>query len=99
MRAIHYAPLDKLRPAVVLTRSRAVGRLSTVTVAAITSTIRHLATEVLVDESNGLPHLSVINLDNIYTIRYERLGRHLGYLHPEQESRLHAAMIRAFGLD
>ena len=44
MRAIHDAPLDRLRPAVVLTRSRAVGRLSTVTVAAITTTIHGIAT-------------------------------------------------------
>jgi len=98
MRAIHLAPLDKVRPVVVLTRTRAIGRLSTVTVAAITSTIRHLATEVLVDESNGLQHLSAINLDNVYTIRYERLGQHLGYLHPEQEGELHTALVRAFDL-
>ena len=98
MRAIHLAPLDKVRPVVVLTRTRAIGRLSTVTVAAITSTIRHLATEVLVDESNGLQHLSAIHLDNVYTIPYDRLGQHLGYLHPEQEGELHTALVRAFEL-
>jgi mRNA interferase MazF len=98
MRAIHMAPLDKLRPALVLTRSRALGRLSTVTVAAITSTIHGVATEVLVDESNGLQHLSAINLENVFTIRYEKLGRHLGYLRADQEDALHAGLARAFDL-
>ena len=98
MRAIHLAPLDKLRPAVVLTRERAIGRLSTVTVAAITSTIRGLATEVLVDESNGLQHLSAINLDNVYSFSYPKLGRHLGYLNESQEAALHRGLIRAFDL-
>ena len=88
----------QLRPALVLTRSRALGRLSTVTVAAITSTIHNLATEIQVDESNGLQHLSVVNLDNIFTIRYAKLGRHLGYLRTDQESALHAGLIRAFDL-
>jgi mRNA interferase MazF len=98
MRAIRYASLDKLRPVVVLTRSRAVGRLSTVAVAAITSTIRGLATEVRVDESNGLHHACVINMDNVYTIPHASLGRQLGWLHPEQEAALHAALVRAFDL-
>ena len=98
MRAIHDAPLDRLRPAVVLTRSRAGGRLSTVTVAAITTTIHGIATEVEVDESNGLHHVSVVNLDNVFTIPYERLGRHLGYLTEGQEAALHSALIRAFDL-
>ena len=93
-----YAPLDELRAAVVLTRSRAVGRLSTVTVAAITTTMRGIATEVELDESSGLHHVSVVKLDDVLTIPYERPGRHLGCLTEGQEAALHTALIRAFDL-
>ena len=48
MRPIHIARLDKPRPVVVLTRELIRPRLTNVTVAPITSTIRGLSTEVLV---------------------------------------------------
>ena len=98
VRPVHLAQLDKTRPVVVLTRAHAIGRLSTVTVAPITSTIHGLATEVAVGAANGLDHDSVINLDNVYTIRSDRLGRQVGCLHDEQEPGLRAALVRAFDL-
>ena len=99
VRAIHLASLDKTRPVLVLTREPALGRLRTVTVAAITSTIRGLATEVPVGPSNGLVHPSVVNLDNVFTIDQRSLGRRVGYLLDDQESALFRAVINAFDLD
>ena len=42
MRPLHIATLDKRRPVLVLTRELMVGRMSTVTVAPVTSTVRAL---------------------------------------------------------
>ena len=99
MRPIHLAQLDKTRPVLLLTRAVAVGRLSTVTVAEITSRIHGLHTEVLVGPSNGLDHESAVNLDNMHTIALSQLGRQVGTLLSSQEGALLAAMVAAFDLE
>ena len=99
MRPIHLAALDKTRPVLILTREIAIGRLRTVTVAAITSTIRGLATEVTVGPDNGLDHASAVNLDNVFTIDHRALGRRVGFLLDHQEADLHRAVVSAFDLD
>ena len=99
MRPIHLAELDKTRPVLVLTRDVAIGRLRTVTVAAITSTIRGLGTELPVGRANGLDHDSVVNLDNVFTVDYRSLGRRVGFLLDDQEPALAEAIINAFDLD
>jgi mRNA interferase MazF len=58
---------DKRRPVVVLTRSELLGHLGTMTVAAVTSTIRAVASEVALDASDGLPRPCAINLHNLFT--------------------------------
>jgi mRNA interferase MazF len=92
------ARLDKTRPVLILTRETAFGARD-VTVAGITSTIRGVATELPVGTANGLDHESVVNLDDVQTIRRDDLGRFLGYLDAQQEPALHRALIRAFDLD
>ena len=62
MRPIHVAHLDKARPVLVLTRELVRPHLNTVTVAAITSTVRGLSTEVAVDAANGIQQLSLIHI-------------------------------------
>ncbi len=98
MRAIHLARVDKTRPVVVLTRDRARGAMSKVTVAPITSTIKGLHTEVRVGVRNGLDHEAVVSCDNVMTLPVERLGRQVGFLHEDQESALAAAIVSAFDL-
>lgn len=99
MRPIHLARIDKVRPAVVLTRELAVPHLNWVTVAPITSRIRGIAVEVPVGRANGLDHDSVVNLDNIVSIRTSDLGREVGWLLPEQEAALTEAIHAAFDLE
>src|SRR3954454_23790978 len=99
MRPIHLASLDKIRPALILTRDLAVGRHRTVTVAAITSRVHGLATGVIVGAMNGLDHESAVNMDNIFTIDYSALGRRLGLLLDTQETALRNALSHAFDLD
>ncbi|MET0966459.1 MAG: type II toxin-antitoxin system PemK/MazF family toxin [Nakamurella sp.] len=98
MRRIHLARLDKTRPVLILTRETAFSAQD-VTVAGITSTIRGVATELPVGKDNGLDDDSVVNLDDVQTIRREDLGRFLGYLTGAQEPALHRALIRAFDLE
>lgn len=97
MRAIHLARMDKSRPVLVLTRTTARG-MTNVTVATITSSVRGLASEVLVGRANGLDHDSAISCDNVYTIHRDRLGRQLGFLLSTQELELTAAIAAAFDL-
>ena len=99
MRALHIARLDKPRPVVVLTRELIRPRLTNVTVAPITSTIRGLSTELPVGATNGLEHESVVSLDNVQTIPVDRLGRLIGRLHDVQEEALTRAIHAAFDLD
>ncbi|GAA1609866.1 type II toxin-antitoxin system toxin endoribonuclease MazF3 [Kribbella sancticallisti] len=99
MRPLHVARLDKPRPVVVLTRELIRPRLTNVTVAPITSTIRGLSTEVLVGSQNGLDHPSAISCDNIQTIPKVQLGRLIGYLLPDQEAALAEAITLAFDLE
>lgn len=99
MRPLHIARLDKPRPVVVLTRELVRPHLTNVTVAPITSTVRGLSTEVPVGAHNGLDHPSVISCDNVQTIPKLQLGRLIGYLLPDQEAELAAAVRAAFDLD
>lgn len=54
VRLYQFAPPDKKRPVVVLTRDSAITYLSTVTVAPITSAIRDVPSEVVLTEEGGI---------------------------------------------
>ncbi|HYB38860.1 MAG TPA: type II toxin-antitoxin system PemK/MazF family toxin [Mycobacterium sp.] len=99
MRPIHLAHLDKTRPVVILTRELVRPHLTRVTVAPITAAVRGLSTEVVVGTQNGLDQTSVVSCDNITTIPTNAIGRHIGYLLPDQEPVLSQAIRAAFDLD
>jgi mRNA interferase MazF len=98
MRPIHIAHLDKARPVLILTRELVRPHLTRVSIAPITSTVRGLSTEVPVDGANGLDHDSVVSCDNIVTVPKSALGRHIGFLLPDQETKLAEAIRAAFDL-
>src|ERR1700693_144441 len=54
IRLYRFAPPDKARPVVVLTRDSALQYLSTATVAPVTSAIRGVPSEVRLDEEDGM---------------------------------------------
>ena len=99
MRPIHLAKLDKVRPALVLTREAIRPYLNTVTVAPITSSMRGLRTELSVGPANGLDHESIVSCDNIRTIPVNDLGEQIGYLLSSQEPALAEALAAAFDLE
>ena len=99
MRTIHLATIDKVRPALVLTREVARPYLGRVTVVPITSTVRGLKTELTLGPSNGLDHSCVANFDGVTTIPVADLGRQIGFLLDSQELELTEAIAAAFDLD
>lgn len=72
--------LDKRRPVVIVSRDDVAGRRDSTTVAAITSTVRGIPTEVLLDHRDGFPQLCAVNCDELQTIRKVRLSRRIGRL-------------------
>src|SRR5580704_8762322 len=98
MRPIHVAHLDKARPVLILTRELVRPHLTTVTIAPITTTIRGLSTEVLLDAANGLAGPSVVSCDNVTTIPTAALGAQIGVLLDSQEPALSNAIRAAFDL-
>jgi mRNA interferase MazF len=95
---MHVATWDKRRPVLVLTRELMVGRMSTVTVAPITSTVHGLATEVLVGTRNGLQEQSAVKCDQIVSIPIDQLHEQCGWILDGQELELHDAIRAAFDL-
>ena len=99
VRLYEFAPPDKKRPVVVLTRNSAISYLSTVTVAPITSTIRDVPSEVLLDEEDGLKAPCAVNLHNAVTVSQERLGRRVAQLSSSRMTEICAALRFSLGCD
>jgi mRNA interferase MazF len=87
------------RPAVVVTRDRAIPFLANITVAGVTGTIRDLPTEVPLGREHGLARECVANCDNLFTIPKNALGARRGELDPEALLRLRNALRIALDLD
>jgi mRNA interferase MazF len=83
---------DKNRPVVIITRQSALSYLNDVTIAPITSTIRSIPTEVVIDEKDGMKSLCAINLDHIQTISKTRLGPYITSLSRKRIKELNAAL-------
>lgn len=92
-----FAPPDKRRPVVVLSRTSALGLLRTATVAPITGSIRGAASEVLVGVEEGLKKPSAVSLDHIITVPQEQLRRYVGHLSSSLMERVCEAVNIALG--
>jgi mRNA interferase MazF len=99
VRIYQFKPPDKRRPVVVLTRDSAVGYLSTVTVAPITSTIRGVPSEVALDEEDGMKGPCVVNLHHAVTVSQHRLGRRVTQLSSVRMVEICLALRFAIGCD
>jgi len=84
VRLYRFAPPDKQRPVLILTRDNAISHLSTVTVAPVTSTIRGVPSEVTLDDDDGMKTPCAINLHNAVTVDQGRLGRRVANLSAER---------------
>jgi mRNA interferase MazF len=99
IRLYRFAPPDKQRPVVVLTRESAVEYLPTVTVAPITSTIRGVPSEVILDETDGLKKPRAVNLHNMVTVSQQRLGKRVAQLSNARMGEICVALRFSIGCD
>ena len=97
IRLFRFAEPDKPRPVLVLTRDSIIDRLSRVTVAPITSTIRGIASEVALGPEDGMKDACAINLHNIVTVPRAGLGRLVGRLDERRLEEVCGAIAFALG--
>ena len=97
IRLCRFPPPDKERPVLVLTRASAIAHLATVTVAPITSTIRDVPSEVILDISDGMKGRCAVNLHNAVTIAQSRLGRRVSGLSAARMGEVCSALGFALG--
>ena len=87
---------DKRRPVLVLRRPSPIRLLHTVRVAAVTSILYGLPTEVELGVDEGLKGTSCVNLCNVFTVPRHDLTTFVGTVAPERMARVCAALAVAF---
>jgi mRNA interferase MazF len=85
---------DKRRPVLILSRQDAIDGLRTVMVAPITSTIRGLPSEVMLDVADGMKGPCAANLDHVHTVPQADLRHYVATLKPA----VMAAVCRALAI-
>lgn len=90
---------DKKRPVLVLTRESALGFLGEATIAPVTSTVRHIPSEVVLTEADGVPHTCAVNLDHVQTVPRSRIGGVIATLSSARMADVRAALLFALGFD
>ena len=99
IRLVRFPAPDKARPVLVLTRGSAIGYLSRVTVAPITSTIRDVPSEVVIGPEDGIKHVSAVNLHNVVTVQKSIIGRRVAHLREEKMRDVCRALGFALGCE
>ena len=87
------------RPVLLLSRNEAYAVRELVTVAPVTTRMRHIPSEVPLGPEDGLPRPCVVNLDTITTIAKRILQERLVPLSPEKLKAVEAALHFALGLE
>ncbi len=87
------------RPVLVLTRNSGLSMLTSVTVAPLTTRVRTSPTWVEVAASEGMARRSFVNLDNIQTVKGERLQEFMMRLSGARLREVAGAIEFALGLD
>ena len=90
---------DKRRPVLVLTRPSLIRLLHTVTVAAVTTTLRGSPTEVAIGLAEGLKEVSCVNLCNLFTVRQKDLTNFVGTVGPQKMTEVCQALALASGCE
>ena len=97
VRLYQFLPPDKKRPVVVLTRNSAIGYLHTVTVAPITTSIRGVPSEVVLNEGDGMKQPCAVNLHNLVTVSQSKLGRRVAHLSSSRMSEICSGLEFSLG--
>lgn len=94
-----FAAPDKLRPVVLVSREDAYTKRRLVVVAAVTTRIRQIPSEVAVGAAEGLPRASVANCDDLRTVPRSILVERIGAVTGDRLHALDGALRFALGLD
>lgn len=86
------------RPVLLLSRNAAYRVRTSVTVGAITRTVRGIPVEVPLDASDGMPVDCVVNLDNILTIPKSMLVERMTILSESKLAAVRKAVVFALDL-
>lgn len=97
IRWYRFAPPDKRRPVVVLTRDSILAYLGEVTVAPVTRTVRDVPSEVVLGPDDGLPQVCAINLDHVQTVSKHRVGGLITTLPASRLGEVRDALLFALG--
>lgn len=97
VRWYRFRPPDKERPVVLLTRDSVMSSLGEVTVAPITSTIRNIASQVVLTEVDGMPQACAVSMDHVRTVQQARIGGLITTLRPERMDEIRRALLFALG--
>ena len=89
---------DKNRPVVILTRDSIIPYLGEVMIAPVTSTVRDIPSEVLLDKADGVPKECAINCDHLQTVSKGKIGSLITTLSPSRLRELRAAIGFAIAL-
>lgn len=92
-------PPIKRRPVLIVQRDETVQVRDQVVVALVTSSCRGLATEVELDEQDGMTKPCVVNLDALQTVPKRRLTEAQTTLSARRMQQVKAALLFALGLD
>ena len=90
---------DKRRPVLILSRPSLIPLLHTVTVAAVTTTLRGAPTEVQLGIEQGLKHTSCVNLCNLFTVRQSDIRSYVGTVGREKMAEVCRALEIACACD
>ena len=97
IRLFRFPQPDKQRPVLVLTRDSIIEHLSRITVALVTSTIRGVASEVVLGLDDGMKAACAVNLHNIVTVPRAGLGRLVVSLDARKMDQVCSAIAFALG--
>ena len=89
---------NKKRPILILTRTSAIPFLNAVTIAPITSTIRDIPTEIVLDQNDGMKGPCAISFDNLQTAPKNQIGGFIAKLSLEKRKQIKSAITFAFDL-
>jgi mRNA interferase MazF len=92
------AHIEKPRPVVIVSRDDVAGRRDRATIVSVTTALRNAPTHVPLDHRDGLPRLSTINCDELYTIPKTNLIRRIGRLSETKLAELDDALRFALQL-
>ena len=90
---------DKVRPVVVITADRHIRRLNAVAVASITTTIRHVPSEVVLGPDDGMREPCAVNLHQLWTATKAELQHKITTLSPRRMEEIRQAAIYVLGLE